>query len=189
MEQQVVQGVQETSFFLFAYESIKYILSKNIEQKEQRIQIEELGYHLGERAATYLMTTKSIEQTQNVKGNDQPQVLQINIELEKIMKFLAKEVWIFISGSPMQKLRKNSRGAFILELDDIKLHSCLLAEKGNLKDEKLNCIFWFLSGVIKGVVNSFNFECTVTYDINPSADLKETFPYTFSIQILNLNIK
>ena len=38
MEQQVVQGVQETSFFLFAYESIKYILSKNIEQKEQKTQ-------------------------------------------------------------------------------------------------------------------------------------------------------
>ena len=119
MEQQVVQGVQETSFFLFAYESIKYILSKNIEQKEQKTQIEELGYHLGERAAHFLMTTKSFEQTQTIKSNEQTQTIksneqtqasQINIELEKIMKFLAKEVWIFISGSPMQKLRKNSRG-------------------------------------------------------------------------------
>lgn len=189
MEQQVVQGVQETSFFLFAYESIKYILSKNIEQKEQRTQIEELGYHLGERAANFLMTTKSFEQTQNIKSNEQTQVSQINLELEKIMKFLAKEVWIFFTGFPMQKLRKNSRGAFILEVDDIKLHSCLMTEKGNVKDDKLKCIFWFLSGVIKGVVNSFNFECTVTYDINPLADQKETFTYTFSIQILNLNIK
>ena len=198
MEQQVVQGVQETSFFLFAYESIKYILSKNIEQKEQKTQIEELGYHLGERAAHFLMTTKSFEQTQTIKSNEQTQTIksneqtqasQINIELEKIMKFLAKEVWIFISGSPMQKLRKNSRGAFILELDDIKLHSCLMTEKGNVKDDKLKCIFWFLTGVIKGVVNSFNYECTVTYNINPLADQKETFSYTFSIQILNLNIK
>ena len=180
MEQQVVQGVQETSFFLFAYESIKYILSKNIEQKEQRAQIEELGYHLGERAANYLMTTKSIEQAQTSK---------INLELETMMKFIAKEVWIFITGSQMSGLKKNGKGVFIFEINDIKLHSCLLSEKGNLKDEKLNCIFWFLSGLFKGVINSFNFECTVTYDIKAQSELKDSHPYTVSIQILNLNIK
>ena len=80
---------------------------------------------------------------------------------------------------------------FILEINDIKLHSCLLSEKGNIKDEKLNCIFWFLSGLFKGVINSFNFECTVTYDIKAPTELKDSHshPYTFSIQILNLNIK
>lgn len=174
------QGVSETSFLLLAYESIRYILSKNIEQKEQKSQIEELGFHLGEKAANYFMTTSSID----------PPTNDIQKELENIMKFLLKEVWTFIFGASIPKIHKNPKATFFFEAVDIKMHLFLLTEKGNGKDEKADVILWFIYGIIKGVLSTFNYECTVSCDIMQGSSSKNypnaQFVYTITTQILNM---
>ena len=176
------QGVSETAFLLLAYESIKYILSKNIEQKEQKNQIEELGFHLGEKAANYFMTTSSID----------PPTNDIQKELDNVMKFLLKEVWTFIFGSSIPKLQRNTKATFLIEAAEIKMHLFLLTEKGNAKDEKADVILWFIYGLIKGVLSTFNYECTVSCDIKHGSSSKSSpnaqFVYPITVQILNVKL-
>ena len=49
------------------YESIKYILSKQIEKKEKKDEIEELGINFGEKATNHLMNNNVNEGNNNSK--------------------------------------------------------------------------------------------------------------------------
>lgn len=174
----------EPTFLLLALESIKYILQKNIEQKKQKEQIIELGSHLGDKISNHLMNSQNLAQ-------GTPVVSQIN----SIFNFLSDEIWPFIFDKKAS-IRKEKL-SYLLETTNIKLHSYLITDKSSSNDEKIDPSLWFVEGIIKGVISSFNVGCDVSssfkrgnmFDnqgssINP---FEVQYNYTFEITPLDYN--
>ncbi len=184
-------NIHDTAFHLLALETISYIANKNLDSKQKFNEIEELGSHLGERIANHLLN--NFTASSNTK-----------MELEDIMKFLGRDVWLYLFGKQISKLQTNRKGVFLIDCDDIKFHHNLIMEK-NKHDEMLDYILSCVGGIVKGVLGAFNIECSVSpnFKAQPivstilymAGDNKTTmndsamgpFSYSFNITLLNLN--
>lgn len=95
--------INDTIFHLISLESVNYIMNKNIETKQKSLvnnlitikEIEELGQHLGERISNHLLNTAN---TMN------------KMEIDEVMKFLGRDVWIYLFGKQISKLQTNRKG-------------------------------------------------------------------------------
>ena len=174
------QDIPHSVFMLLSLESIKYILSKKLEPKEQKSQIEEIGIHLGERSANHLMNTKPIPQTKS-KNEDSDCSLAIN--------FLSDQVWTFVFGNQIKKTTHNGKGLYSIEDHDILLHHYLRSERDNRDEDKLDCIVWFICGIIKGVLLSFNYSCTIETEIKANDPSTGKSLYSFTLKFLNDDFK
>lgn len=173
--------ISDSSFILLAFESIKYILSKKLDPKIQNEQLDELGQHLGERVSNFLMNSVEVNASKNKKDLE---------FLNQIMRFLGKDVWIFLFGKQIKKLQRSNEGIYSIDSEEIKLHCLLLSEKNNQSDEKLDAILTFICGILKGVINSFNLECTVTAALGPglsNQNKAEGFKYEYIFKISFIN--
>jgi hypothetical protein len=140
------QNIHDSMLHFLILESVSYILKKNIENKQKISEIDELGSHLGERIANHLLNN-------NVSTSNK-------MEVDDIMKFLGRDVWLFVFGRQISKLQTNRKGTFLIDCDDIKFHHCLIMEKNKI-DETLENILSLICGIIKGALGAFNLECSV----------------------------
>ena len=123
-----------------------------------------------------------------------------------IMKFLGRDVWLFLFGRQISKLQTNRKGTFLIDCDDIKFHHNLIIDK-NSQDETLENILSFVGGIIKGVLAAFNVECSVSpvFKSQPiistilslgsdgksqsnNQNTQGPFSYSFNITLLNVNL-
>lgn len=144
----------DSIFHLLTLESINYILNKKIENKQKIQEIEGLGAHLGERISNHLLNS-NYNTTSSTK-----------MEVNEIMKFLGRDVWIFLFGKQISKLQTNSKGTYLIDCDEIRFHHLLINEKLGC-EEVLEFILQFVSGVIKGVISAFNLEGNVNANFKP----------------------
>ena len=191
-------NIYDTIFHFMIFETLNYIIKKeNIEIKEKLLQIDELGCHLGERITNHLLNKNNM--STNTK-----------MEVDEILKFLGRDVWLFIFNKQITKLQTNRKGTFLIDCDELKFHHSLITEKNGPTDilEHTLCL---ISGIIKGVLNTFNYESNVnaTFKLGPiinlllnnsnalnsSVDTKGQLSmnslnpcsYSFTISLLNLN--
>ena len=141
-------SILDSSFHIMALETINYIINKNIETKAKISELEGLGSHLGERVANHLLNNNTT--MSNVT----------KMEADEIMKFLGRDVWIFVFGRQISKLQTNRKGIFLIDAEEIKFHQFLIMDKSG--NDQLEIILSFVSGIIKGVVAAFNLDCIVT---------------------------
>ena len=180
-------NINDSIFHTLVLESINYILKKPMETRRKASEIDEMGCHLGERIANHLMNNNNVTTT-------------TKMEVDDIMKFLGRDVWLFVFGKQISKLQTNRKGTFLIDVEDIKFHHNLIHDK-NGQEETLETILAFVSGMVKGVLGAFNVDCNVTasFKVQPilntiltsSADGKGTSPtgpfsYSFTITLLNL---
>lgn len=170
------KNFSESTFILLSLESIKYILSKSIPNDQQKSQITELGIHLGEKIANYLMNSQ-------FKSNVNQDFNNINT----ILNFLCEKVWNFIFAKKATK--RQEQRAYYIDTTDIKLHSYLVTSNKN-QDDTINCVLWFIEGIIKGVLISFNVNCDVgsnyAKENSKSSDLFNIqYIYSFKISLLD----
>ena len=198
-------NVYDSIFHMLTLETINYILKKtNIDSKQKLIEIEEIGNHLGERIANHLQNNNSLTGTNS----------STKMEVDDVMKFLGRDVWLFLFGKQIAKLQTNRKGTFLIDVEELKFHHSLISEKTPLQEEILENILAFVSGIIKGVLGAFNIECNVTAGFKSqvivanllsmslaplngidkinisgvSSTTTITYPYSFTISLLNLNI-
>ena len=139
----------ESTFILLCLESLKYILEKNIDPKQQKAEIVELGIHLGDKISNHLMNSQS-------SNKATPSSSQI----QTVISFLGDDIWTYIFDKQAKISREKI--SYILETTNIKFHSFLISEKSSANDDKLDPTLWFVEGIIKGVFSSFNLECDVS---------------------------
>ena len=142
-------NICDSIFHMLTLESISYILNKKIENKQKVYEIEGLGAHLGERIANHLL------------NNNNSTTSSAKMEVDEIMKFLGRDVWLFLFGKQISKLQTNRKGTFLIDCDEIKFHHLLITEKAG-QEEILEIVLSFVAGVIKGVLSAFNVEGGVT---------------------------
>ncbi len=195
-------NIYDTIFHFMVLETMNYILKKeNLEIKEKISQIDEIGSHLGERITNHLLNKNNL--SSNTK-----------MEVDEIMKFLGRDVWLFLFGKQITKLQTNRKGTFLIDCDELKFHHCLISDKSGPTDN-LEHILSFICGIIKGVLGTFNHESNVnaTFKLQPiinyllnvsnpiPADSKNNYStvnsstqtqticsYSFTISILNMNL-
>ena len=181
------QNIQDSVFLLMTYESINYILSKNIEKKEKKDEIEELGINFGEKATNHLMNN-NVNEGSNVS-------MKVT---DNILAFIAREVWIYIFKDENRKLKSDKKGVYYILSGDIKLYNFLITEKNSENNEKLEAIIWFISGILRGALLAFNIESLVTGSVklwtNDDSDSKNKINesylvFTFAINIVNFEFK
>ena len=182
------QNIQDSVFLLMTYESINYILSKNIEKKEKKDEIEELGMNLGEKVTNHLMNN-NVNEGSNVS-------MKVT---DNILAFIAREVWIYIFKDENRKLKSDKKGVYYILSGDIKLYNFLITEKNSENNEKLEAIIWFISGILRGALLAFNIESLVTgstklwsneeYGDNKSQISQSYLVFTFAINIVNFEFK
>ncbi len=195
-------NIYDTIFHLLVLETMNYILKKeNLEINQKISQIDEIGSHLGERITNHLLNKNNLSTS-------------TKMEVDEIMKFLGRDVWLFLFGKQITKLQTNRKGTFLIDCDELKFHHCLISEKNNL-NENLEIILSFICGIIKGVLGTFNHECNViaTFKIQPIINLllnvsnpipidnknnyntansptqpQNACSYSFTISLLNMNL-
>jgi len=180
------QNVHDSIFNLIALETINYILKKNLDMKQKLTEIEEIGSHLGERIANHLLNNFAVNTS-------------TKLELDDIMKFLGRDVWLFLFGRQISKLQTNRKGIFLIDCDDIKFHHNLIKDK-NTNDEMLTNILCCVSSIIKGVLSAFNIESSVSANFKAQPIISSIienkfqinsqgpFSYSFNITLLNTNV-
>lgn len=124
-----------------------------------------------------------------------------------VMKFLGRDVWTFIFGKQISKLRTDNKGqlkiliiigTFIIDVDELKFHCFLFSNKNPSLEETKNLenIIVIVAGIIKGVLGTFNNDCTVNYSLKPQPLINtltngnpqiNEFAYSFTIMLLNTN--
>jgi hypothetical protein len=188
-------SISDTIFNMLVLETINYTLTKKIENKQKIQEIEALGNHLGERIANHLLN--------NTINNS-----NTKMDFDEIMKFLGRDVWLFIFGKQIAKLQTNRKGTFLIDCEEIKFHHTLMVDKLG-SDSNLDLILTFVCGIIKGVLGAFNVDCIVTSGFKPQPILSSTlsasnncfmvnnssvvnqngpFSYSFTISMLNMNL-
>jgi len=153
-------NIYDTIFHLMVLETMNYILKKeNLEINLKISQIDEIGSHLGERITNHLLNKNNLSTS-------------TKMEVDEIMKFLGRDVWLFLFSKQITKLQTNRKGTFLIDCDELKFHHCLISEKNNL-NENIEIILSFICGIIKGVLGTFNHECnvTATFKIQPIINL------------------
>ncbi len=180
--------IYDSIFHMLVLETFEYVFKKNIDSKQKVNELDEIGTHLGERIANHLLNTNSSSTT-------------TKMEIDEIMKFLGKDVWIFVFGKQISKLQTNRKGTFLIDTDEIKFHHCLITDK-NDQSEILEIVLAFVSGIIRGVLSTFNFDSNVVASfksgpivstlLSMSAIGDKTIPnnqsqfsYSFTINLLN----
>ncbi|MCQ2821352.1 MAG: hypothetical protein MJ252_29170 [archaeon] len=175
----------EPTFVLLSLESIKYILEKNIEPKQQKAEIIELGIHLGDKVSNHLMNTQKLGQS----GSGMSQI-------NTIFNFLKDDIWSYIFDR--KAVLRKDKISYVLETSNIKFHSYLITDKSSSNDDKLDPILWFVEGIIRGVIGSFNLNCDVSssfrrgngFDGNSNTSGYNTFDieyiYTFEITLIDI---
>ena len=181
------QNIQDSVFLLMTYESIKYILSKQIEKKEKKDEIEELGINFGEKATNHLMTNNVNE------GNNNSKKIT-----DYILIFITRNVWEYIFKDENRKLKSDKKGVYYINSGDLKLYNYLITNKDFQNDEILESIIWFISGILRGALLAFNIESLVTGSVklwtNDDSDSKNKINesylvFTFAINIVNFEFK
>jgi hypothetical protein len=172
-------SISSTTLNLIVYETIKYIKSKNISNREKILQIEEFGLKIGDKIVNYLL---------NSLGG------KTKMEEEEIVQFIAKEVWQYIFTKPVAAKSFNRKGVYNFEVDDLQLFTPLIQNK----DQSINDVTSFefllsyITGIIKGCLLSFNIQSLVSsqyrYDVlytNIRGQNKsDKYPFSFTITIL-----
>ena len=94
------------------------------------------------------------------------------MEVDEILKFLGRDVWLFIFTRQITKLQTNRKGTFLIDCDELRFHHSLISEKNGLTDI-LEHTLCFVCGLIKGVLNTFNYESNVnaTFKLGPIINL------------------
>ena len=118
------QNIQDSVFLLMTYESIKYILSKQIEKKEKKDEIEELGINFGEKATNHLMNNNVNE------GNNNSKKIT-----DYILIFITRNVWEYIFKDENRKLKSDKKGVYYINSGDLKLYNYLITNKDFQNDE------------------------------------------------------
>jgi hypothetical protein len=181
------QNIQDSVFLLMTYESIKYILSKQIEKKEKKDEIEELGINFGEKATNHLMNNNVNE------GNNNSKKIT-----DYILIFITRNVWEYIFKDENRKLKSDKKGVYYINSGDLKLYNYLITNKDFQNDEILESIIWFISGILRGALLAFNIESLVTGSVklwtNDDSDSKNKINesylvFTFAINIVNFEFK
>ena len=182
------QNIQDSVFLLMTYESIKYILSKQIEKKEKKDEIEELGINFGEKATNHLMNNNVNE------GNNNSKKIT-----DYILIFITRNVWEYIFKDENRKLKSDKKGVYYINSGDLKLYNYLITNKDFQNDEILESIIWFISGILRGALLAFNIESLVTgttklwsneeYGDNKSQISQSYLVFTFAINIVNFEFK
>ena len=181
------QNIQDSVFLLMKYESIKYILSKQIEKKEKKDEIEELGINFGEKATNHLMNNNVNE------GNNNSKKIT-----DYILIFITRNVWEYIFKDENRKLKSDKKGVYYINSGDLKLYNYLITNKDFQNDEILESIIWFISGILRGALLAFNIESLVTGSVklwtNDDSDSKNKINesylvFTFAINIVNFEFK
>jgi hypothetical protein len=186
-------NINDSIFHFLLLEAVNYILKKEgIEIKQKLVEIDELGSHFGERVANHLLNNNSVSTS-------------TKMEVDEIMKFLGRDVWLFLFGRQIVKLQTNRKGTFLIDCDELKFHHVLISDK-NSQSETLENVLAFVSGIIKGILGTFNFECNVNASFKPgpivntiltASDISKgvlnqntqgPFSYSFTISLLNMNI-
>ena len=85
----------------------------------------------------------------------------------------------------------------MIDVEEIKLHYLSLSEKNPSAESVLNLEpnLIYINGIIKGILASFNFDCTVTASFKQApiissilgAPLQNQFSYSFTINLVNFN--
>lgn len=89
-------NIVDSFFHFLVLETVNYILKKeNMDTKQKLLEIEDLGSHLGERITNFLLNNT---------------VSNTKMEIDEIMKFLGRDVWIFLFGKQIAKLQTNRKG-------------------------------------------------------------------------------
>lgn len=189
-------NVIDSIFHLMVLESIDYIVKKPLlDYKQKLLQVEELGDHLGERIANHLLNNK------DSSSQGGAIISSTKMDVDDIMKFLGRDVWSYLFNKQIAKLQTNRKGTFLIDCEEIKFHSCLITEKGNVSEDKLEIILGFISGIIKGVLSAFNYESSVFGNFKPqivvnnflnphekyTSGSNAQLPYSFTINLLNYN--
>ena len=182
------QNIQDSVFLLMTYESIKYILSKQIEKKEKKDEIEELGINFGEKATNHLMNNNVNE------GNNNSKKIT-----DYILIFITRNVWEYIFKDENRKLKSDKKGVYYINSGDLKLYNYLITNKDFQNDEILESIIWFISGILRGALLAFNIESLVTgstklwsneeYGDNKNQISQSYLVFTFAINIVNFEFK
>ena len=181
------QNIKDSVFLLMTYESIKYILSKQIEKKEKKDEIEELGINFGEKATNHLMNNNVNEGYNNSKKIT-----------DYILIFITRNVWEYIFKDENRKLKSDKKGVYYINSGDLKLYNYLITNKDFQNDEILESIIWFISGILRGALLAFNIESLVTGSVklwtNDDSDSKNKINesylvFTFAINIVNFEFK
>lgn len=199
-------NIYDSIFHFMVLETMNYILKKDSLDIKQKIsQIDEMGCHLGERITNHLLNKINLSTS-------------TKMEVDEIMKFLGRDVWLFVFGKQIIKLQTNRKGTFLIDCDELKFHHSLITEK-NGSSENLEHILCFICGIIKGVLGTFNYESNVTaafklqpiinyllnvsssnaIDKTSSTTISSTvsigasqssnlYSYSFTISLLNLNL-
>ena len=94
------------------------------------------------------------------------------MEVDEILKFLGRDVWLFTFTRQITKLQTNRKGTFLIDFDELRFHHSLISEKNGPTDI-LEHTLCFVCGLIKGVLNTFNYESTVnaTFKLGPIINL------------------
>jgi len=171
--------VFDSIFLLMVNESIQYIFSKKLDKKDQKQEIEELGFQLGEKV------------TNNLLNTDNNRITSEKNSTETYFQFITQNVWEFIFKDKYCQLTKENDGSnYVITSGDIRLYNFLVTEKGNQNDQKLESILNFICGIIKGALNVFNIECIVipnvaNYSKHLAKDMKNCpeFQYIFTFNI------
>lgn len=180
--------ISDATFNLLVYQTIEYILSKKIDKKKQREEIEEIGRQLGEKVMNNLL---NFDQSAGY--------IRSSNEIENILRFIGNRLFNYIFGINEAKdgwnLERSKDGnlTYSCTFGDIRLFSFLVQNKHNIRNDKTDAVLLFIAGVIKGAIKVFNFDSA----IHPSASvhspqnskLKIPALYTlrFDINIINYN--
>jgi hypothetical protein len=129
--------------------------------------LENLGYGIGLRITELII----------FHNDNDGLILNNDMELLNLMKFVCRDVWKLLYGKQMDNLRTNHKGTFVLIDNNFKTFRNFNSRKG-LQDtiEKAKQYLWISGGIIRGVLKSFGIESLVTPEIT-------TFPsVSYSIQ-------
>jgi len=176
-------GVHDCFFHLLFLESVNYILSKKLENKQKQSELEEMGCRIGERISNHLLNINN----SRVK------------DIDEIIIFLGKDVWNFIFGRKISKLQTNRKGTYLIDSDDFKFLNGVFTEKHMTPETQQNIelILAIVSGVVKGTLSAFNIECIVSASFKPQPVISNLLgnmitpnttisSYSFTINLLNL---
>lgn len=177
-------GITDSIFHLLFLETVNYILSKKLDKKQKQVELEEIGYHMGERISNHLL---------NLSNNRVKEITDILI-------FLGKEVWTFVFSKKIFKLQTNKKGTYLIDIEDFRFLNGLFTEKtiSTANQETIELILYSICGIIKGTLSVFNLDCIVTPTFKPQVIINNLLsnmanisnvtvaPYSFTINLLNI---
>lgn len=175
--------VSESVFILLVSHSIKYILSKKVDKKQSKAEIEELGSQLGVKIVNYLLTTRENPITRTKK------------EDKDYMEYIMSQAWYFVFKDNNVIVEKKGEGKFVITCGDLRMFNYLSELKNlNANNDVLDSVLVFIAAMLKGFLSVFNLDSSVipsvqNYSTKCLKNLQKTqYVFTFEVNILN-NLK